>query len=86
MKPAYKWAALVAATCAVTAVVSPRLARSADHLDSPAVKADPAADINDLYTWNDGNNVVLAMTVFPAAVSYTHLDVYKRQIDLVSTQ
>jgi hypothetical protein len=47
--------------------VSPRLARSADHLDAPAAKADPAADINDLYTWNDGDNVVLAMTVFPAA-------------------
>ena len=56
MKPIFKWAALVAASCAVTAVVHPRLARSADHLDSPAVKADPAGDINDLYSWMDGNN------------------------------
>ncbi|MBS2019937.1 MAG: DUF4331 family protein [Deltaproteobacteria bacterium] len=67
MKPIFKWAALVAASCAVTAVVHPRLARSADHLDSPAVKADPAGDINDLYSWMDGNNAVLAMTVYPAA-------------------
>lgn len=37
-------------------------ARSADHLDSPATKADPTVDINDLFTWNDGNNVVLVMT------------------------
>ncbi len=67
MKPIFKWAALVAASCAVTAVVHPRLARSADHLDSPAVKAEHAADINDLYSWVDGNNAIFAMTVFPAA-------------------
>jgi len=51
----------------VAAVVHPRLARSADHLDGPAVKADPSADINDLYTWMDGNNAVFALTVHPAA-------------------
>ncbi len=45
------------------------VARSADHLDSPAVIAEPAADINDQYSWMDGNNLVLAMTVFPAAVT-----------------
>ena len=44
-----------------------RNAHSADHLDSPATIADPAADINDLYGWMDGNNLVLAMTVHPAA-------------------
>ncbi len=44
-------------------------ARSADHLDSPAVIAEPAADINDQYAWMDGNNLVLAMTVFPAATA-----------------
>jgi len=41
------------------------VARSADHLDSPAVMAAPNADINDVYTWMDGNNVVLAMTFYP---------------------
>lgn len=37
-------------------------ARSADHLDSPATKADPTVDLNDLYTWMDGNNVILVLT------------------------
>lgn len=67
MKSYLKWPALIAVSCAVTAVVHPRLARSADHLDSPAVTAEPAADINDLYSWMDGNNAVFVLTVFPAA-------------------
>ena len=67
MKPVLKWSALVVATCAATAVVSPRFARSADHLDGPAVKVDPSTDINDLYTWMDGQAAVFALTVFPAA-------------------
>jgi Domain of unknown function (DUF4331) len=37
-------------------------ARSADHLDSPATKADHTVDINDLYSWVDGNNAVFVMT------------------------
>jgi hypothetical protein len=44
-----------------------RAARSADHLDSPAVVADPTIDINDVYTWMDGNNLVIAETLYPAA-------------------
>jgi hypothetical protein len=46
-----------------------RLAHSADHLDSPAVKADPAADIADLYAFTDGSRSVFAVTVFPAATT-----------------
>src|SRR5579859_75469 len=42
---------------------------SADHADSPATTNDPVADINDVFTWMDGNNVVLAMTVYPNAPS-----------------
>lgn len=61
-----KGAALVAGACLALALL-PRLARSADHLDSPAAKADPTADINDLYSWMDGNRAVFALTVFPAA-------------------
>lgn len=46
-------------------------ARSADHLDAPATTADPAADINDVYSWMDGSNMVLAMTVTPNAATGT---------------
>lgn len=66
MKRITKGAALVAATCLALAVV-PRFARSADHQDGPAVKAEPAADINDLYSWVDNGNVVFALTVYPDA-------------------
>ncbi len=46
-------------------------ARSADHLDAPATTADPAADINDVFSWVDGTNMVLAMTVTPNAPAGT---------------
>src|ERR1700690_250654 len=62
-------AALVGAACAATLAGAGRLAHSADHLDSPATKADPTVDINDLYGWMDGSNVALALTVFPAAMA-----------------
>jgi hypothetical protein len=42
-------------------------ALSADHQDAPATRASPTADINDVYTWMDGSNVVLAMTTYPDA-------------------
>jgi hypothetical protein len=49
----------------VTSVASWAIA--ADHRDSPGPKGEPPADINDLYSWVDGNNIVLALTVFPQA-------------------
>jgi hypothetical protein len=60
--------AIVGVTMAAS-VVTVRVARSADHLDAPATKADPTADLNDLYTWVDGNNFILALTLFPAATT-----------------
>jgi hypothetical protein len=59
--------ATVAGTCLAGVIGYSGLARSADHLDSPATTAEPTADINDLYTWMDGTNAVFAMTVFPNA-------------------
>jgi hypothetical protein len=47
------------------------VARSADHQDAPGTQADPSADINDVFSWMDGNNVVLAMTSNPAATRTT---------------
>jgi hypothetical protein len=60
-------AGLIGAVCIVSVVLATRVAHSADHLDSPKVKLDPTSDINDLYAWMDGNNLVLALTLFPAA-------------------
>ena len=45
------------------------VAQSADHLDSPAAIADPAADITDVYTWMDGANAVFVLNVSPAAAT-----------------
>ena len=68
MKTAFfKWTVVVGGACLATAIIHPRLARSADHLDAPATKAEAAADINDVYAFMDGNNSVFAMTVSPAA-------------------
>jgi hypothetical protein len=40
-------------------------ANASDHLDTPTVIADPAADIADLYAWTstDGRRLILAMTL-----------------------
>lgn len=40
---------------------------AADHLDGDAAVADPSSDINDVFTWMDGDKLVLAMTVNPFA-------------------
>jgi len=64
-----KWMVVVAGAGLATAVIHPRLARSADHLDAPATIAEHAADINDVYAFLDGTSAVFAMTVFPAAPS-----------------
>ena len=53
----------------VTTVASWAIA--ADHRDAPGTTADPAADINDVYSWVDGDNVVLVMTVSPEATQKT---------------
>lgn len=42
---------------------------AADHLDSPAASAEPAADITDVYAWmtSDAENVNLVLNVAPDA-------------------
>lgn len=67
MRQAAKWKGLVGLGVAVAAASLARPAESADHRDAPATSGDPASDINDVYAFVDGSNVVLAMTVFPLA-------------------
>jgi hypothetical protein len=58
---------LLAASLAC-AVATPAMA--ADHLDSPTVRTDPAADINDVYAFvnpNDAGELILAATFIPLA-------------------
>ena len=59
------WGA-AALACASTAVPD---AHAADHIDSPAAVAEPAADISDLYAWTnaDADKLNLIMNVFPFA-------------------
>ena len=49
-------------------------ALSADHQDAPGTMNAPTADINDVFSWMDGNNVVFAMTVYPAAPTGAQFD------------
>ncbi|HTU65239.1 MAG TPA: DUF4331 family protein [Steroidobacteraceae bacterium] len=68
---------LLAALCLAT------LAHGSDHLDTPTVIADPAADIGDLYAWTSPGHLNLAMTVVGAKFSdqlrYTfHIDSGRR--------
>jgi hypothetical protein len=51
----------------VAGLAATKKAESADHKDAPGTVADPASDINDVFTFVDGGKVVLGMTVFPFA-------------------
>jgi len=44
---------------------------AADHLDAPAVAADPTADITDLHTWIDQSNAIFVLNVSPLATAST---------------
>lgn len=55
----------LAGALAITTVAT--LALAADHKDGPALLADPAADITDVYAWLDGKDLVLIMNVAPNA-------------------
>jgi hypothetical protein len=54
---------------ALALMVGVSSALAADHLDSPAVKADASTDITDLYTWMDGTNAVFVLNVSPLATT-----------------
>lgn len=61
---------LVYSTLALTSIVATAAAlklRAADHNDGPAAKADPTADITDVYAWMsaDKATVNLVMDVYP---------------------
>jgi Domain of unknown function (DUF4331) len=66
--------ALVAGTA--LALMLPTAALAADHLDGPAVSANGAIDINDLYVFEaaDPANTVLTFTVNPAAGNISGTD------------
>lgn len=55
------------AALALTGLALGSAAIAADHRDAPGTTADPSADINDVYTWKEGANVILIMTVTPVA-------------------
>lgn len=63
----WKVLGLLGVTAGVAVLSLARPAPAADHTDAPKTLAEPAADINDVYTFMDGNNLVMAMTVFPFA-------------------
>lgn len=56
------------------------LASAADHIDAPAVIADPATDLTDLFAWTSGGQLNLALNIpggggFSDAVQYVfHVD------------
>lgn len=57
----------VTTSSAIAALAIASVVGAADHRDAPGTKADPAADINDVYAWVEGEDLILAMTVFPVA-------------------
>lgn len=47
---------------AAAAVTIAGAAFAADHAEAPRTKADPAADVADLYAWHDGGDLVTVLT------------------------
>ena len=71
MRKTWLWGGALTVGVLAAALGYTTRAKSADHLDAPATIADPAADINDVYSWVDGTNLILAMTVTPNAPAGT---------------
>ena len=63
-KSTYRPRILVAALAAVGLLVGHAVIRAADHADSPDT-SEGNLDVNDLYVFNQGDNVIFAMTVSP---------------------
>lgn len=58
-----RWYPYLAATAGLLALLAlPLLATAADHAEAPGTRADPAADIADLYVWQEGDKLVAALT------------------------
>ena len=55
---------LLAGLAAVVLFAGQAVIRAADHADSPDT-SEGNLDVNDLYVFNQGDNVVFAMTVSP---------------------
>ncbi|MBK8256549.1 MAG: DUF4331 family protein [Polyangiaceae bacterium] len=73
-----------AAALAMASITS--VASAADHLDSPAVKKDAAADITDVYAWSEGSNMLLVLNVAPlATVDSKFSDAVQYALHLEST-
>jgi hypothetical protein len=54
-------ATMMAFCVAATGLVRPE-ADAADHLDAPLTREDAAADISDFYAWQDGDEIVAAIS------------------------
>ena len=63
-KSAYRTRVLVTALAVVGVLAVHAVIRAADHADSPDT-SEGNLDVNDLYVFNQGDNVVFAMTVSP---------------------
>ena len=63
-KSAFRHRILVTALAVVGLLAGHAAIRAADHADSPDT-SEVNLDVNDLYVFNQGDNVVFAMTVSP---------------------
>ena len=53
---------LLSCAAVVAATALPMVALAADHTDSPAAAADPAADLTDFYAWHtEGGKLILVL-------------------------
>ena len=73
------------AAIAAVALVVPRFASGADHIDAPAAMGEPLADINDAFAWmsSDAANLNMAITVggLSAPSEYSGAVLYVFHID-----
>jgi hypothetical protein len=67
MRARSKWLGFLGLGVGLTALSLTSPVKSADHRDAPATTADPASDINDVFTFMDGGRFVMIMTVTPFA-------------------
>jgi len=63
MRKTWLWGGALTGAVLAAALGYTTRAKSADHIDAPAATASPTADLTDVYSWMDGTNQVLIMSV-----------------------
>lgn len=65
---------------AISSIAAVGIVTAADHVDSPATKADTAADITDVYSWHTDNGTLVAVINYSGLLEAGAAPVYDDKV------